>query len=533
MKEDRQRYNVWLPLALSVMLALGMVFGYTMNDKEQNPLIQRVQKDIAKSPAFGQVEELIRFVESRYVDSIDRQALVEAGIREVLSKLDPHSIYISPDELQGINDDMKGSFQGIGVEVFYLEDTINIIRTIEDGPAAKAGLQPFDKILYINNELVAGQDSLTYDMIRNRLRGELGEKLNLKVKRIGNADLVPLEVVVDNIAVSSIDAGFMATDQVGYIKISKFTSKTYKEFMEHFEKFQDEGMKDLIIDLRGNPGGYLPEATNILSQLFREKGNMLVYTEGKNDKKQEYKTTGKPFFQVEDIAVLIDENSASGSEIIAGAIQDWDRGIVIGRRSFGKGLVQEQYDLSNGGALRLTVARYYTPSGRSIQREYADLKSYYHDRQDRLNSGELFHDQDSKDEDSLMYETKNLGRSVYGGGGITPDVFIAADSLYYEDDMADILNRLSQDVYKILRKDKTIPSDQIQSYILNNLNKKYVLSDEQKDIIRREIKTDYVKLISGKAAMYEHMLKQDEAYSAALDYFNGEISLKSIYAKNE
>lgn len=532
MEEIDKKYNIWLPLALSVMMAIGMTLGYTMNEKDENPLIQKINKSIDE-PAFGQVEELIRFVESRYVDSIDRNELIEAGISEILTRLDPHSIYISPDELERINNDMNGSFKGIGIEIFYIEDTVNVMRVIPDGPADLGGMKSFDKIISIDGEIVAGVDSISYDDIREKLKGITdNQELAIKVKRLNQDELISLNIATGDIPIHSIDAAMMLDEENGYIKINKFSSHTYRDFMEKYEEFYENGMKNLIIDLRGNPGGYLPEATNILSQLFREKDRMLVYTEGKNDNVQEYESTGKPFFQLNDIAVLIDENSASGSEIIAGAIQDWDRGIIIGRRSFGKGLVQEQYALSNGGAIRLTVARYYTPSGRSIQRSYDDYDHYYDDFLDRYESGELFHKDTAEQSERKIFRTKVLNRPVYGGGGITPDVFVAADSVYYQSAFAEIMQRIPQEVYLASAKyngDK----NRIASETLNRLSEAFEISQEYRPEINHEVMAEVIKQSEGIEAAQEYRNKTDKEINLALDYFNDKITLETPMAKNE
>lgn len=524
MKEERN-IGVWLPLSLSVMLALGMILGYTLNEQEEFPFIQKVKDDVEKIATFGQVEELIRFVESRYVDSVDRNELVEAGINEILTKLDPHSIYISPEQLNRINSEMKGSFQGIGVEVYYIEDTVNIIRVLPGGAAEKAGLKPFDQIISVNDSVVAGNPELAYDDIRKMLRGDNGLDLNLEIKRIHIPEHISIDLTVGDVDINSVDAGFSIDEKTGYIRINKFSSTTYKEFMMHYEDLVEGGVEDIIIDLRNNPGGYLPEATNILSQLFGNEKRMLVYTEGRNDKRQEYKSTGKAFFPVDDIAILIDENSASGSEIIAGAIQDWDRGIIIGRRSFGKGLVQEQYRLSNGGAIRLTVARYYTPVGRSIQRTYDDYDAYYHDFHDRYESGELFQNDTIVHQDTQVFKTKILKREVHGGGGITPDVFVPADSLYYDPVFVEILSTIPRMTFEYLKKNENASERATVAAIFEQLELSHELSEEMRDALKKDISLTYTNQVKGDAEMFKQQFLQSEEFKLAMDYFDGSISL--------
>ena len=512
-----------------------MLFGYKMNNQDQSNLISFVDEE--SKGAVGPVEELIRFIETRYVDSIDRAALTDKAIEAVLSDLDPHSVYINPDQITRVNDEMEGRFRGIGVEIFYLKDTVNIINTIADGPADKAGIKPYDKLISINDSIVAGQ-GLKFADIRKMLRGDIGEQLELKLITNENQDKVA-NILIDDIPVSSVKGGVMVDDETGYIKIDRFGANTYREFMDYIQDLTEkQGMKNVIIDLRDNPGGYLPQATNILSQLFKEKGNLMVYTQGNSDKKQEYKSTGKSFFRVEKISVLIDENSASGSEIMAGAIQDWDRGVVIGRRSFGKGLVQEQYDLNNGGALRLTVARYYTPSGRSIQRTYDDKENYYSDYEERYYSGEFFSQDSISNGNSELYETMKLKRPVFGGGGITPDIFIPIDSARFEPIYGDIINAIPQFVFKALAEQKgQISKDDIVSFA-NTLYSDYVEGtktkknesyfDTYQDDIKIKITSSLIKYVEDESAVFKYELPLDEFVVKSLEYFNSSNKLTDL-----
>lgn len=492
--------NFLIPTIVSAVLVLGILIGYVLNGKEHPRLIKKV-KDGDNS--FGQVEELIRFIETRYVDSVSRDELTEAAMKEVLSKLDPHSVYISPDEVADVNNDMDSKFRGIGIELFYIDDTVNVVNVLENGPANKAGMQVRDKIIEVNDSLVAGNPKMKYPDIRKFLKGQLGDSISVKVKR-GN-EYVTLPLTIEDIPVNSVDLAFMITDEVGYIDVDKFSSTTYREFMEHFEKFHNAKMKNLIIDLRGNPGGYLPEATKILSQLFQEEKLLLVYTQGRDDEKQEYQTTGKPFFNVDKIAVLVDENSASASELLSGAIQDWDRGIVIGRRTFGKGLVQEQYDLENGGALRLTIAKYYTPSGRCIQKDYSDMDHYYDDTVNKV--------------DSTVFLTKNLNRKVYGGGGITPDVIIGKDVKWAPEEYS-VLNKVPQLVFYKISSNPTYSKTQITNQVLEQIG--------FKGEARIELKNRVESLYDRYSGAYdkEKELEKDPAIKAAFKYFKGEITLE-------
>ena len=510
------------------MLAAGMVFGYQMNEKDESPLISYIGSDSDTESPIGQVEELIRFVETRYVDSINRTQLVSEAIEAILKKLDPHSIYITPEQLKRVNQEMDGTFNGIGIESFYIDDTVNIISTIPNSPAERAGIKPFDKIISIKDSLVAG-NALNFSTIQDMIKGQLGDELpmNLLDQEGKEKQIV---VTIGDIPLKSIDVALNVSPEIGYVKINRFSSTTYKEFMDHFEKMYESGTKHMIIDLRGNPGGFLPEATNILSQLYSERGRLLVYTEGRNGNKLEYKTTGKPFFQIDKISVLIDEGSASGSEIIAGAIQEWDRGAVIGRRSFGKGLVQEQYNLGNGGAIRLTVARYYTPSGRSIQKTYSDIDRYDDDIYQRISGGELYHQDSVRSGDNTNFKTKILERDLVGGGGITPDVFVPIDSIELDYDFIQVDNKVSQFVYKALSNSssKTLDLKDIEAKFFKELDVDFPISKVMKKHLRRSIRESNIRYTQGVEAMYSDRLANDSYIMLSKKYFEGIYSLEEL-----
>lgn len=531
-----EKVKVWQPLALSIMLALGMLFGYKMNDRDQGSLIEFIDQD-TQPAAVGEIEELIRFIETRYVDSVDRDFLVEKAIKAVLGELDPHSVYISPEQLKSVNDEMEGTFRGIGVEIFYIEDTVNVISVIPDGPADRAGIKPFDKLISINDSIVAGQD-LAFSEIRKMLRGDIGEELKIKLFDRDQEEKIA-DIVINDIPVSSVKGGIMVDDKTGYIKVDRFGSKTYSEFMDYFQTLTEkDGMKNIVIDLRDNPGGYLPQATNILSQLFKEKGNLLVYTKGNNDRKFEYKSTGKTFFPIDKVSVLIDENSASGSEILAGAIQDWDRGVIVGRRSFGKGLVQEQYDLSNEGALRLTIARYYTPSGRSIQRTYEDMDSYYTDYEVRYYSGELFSEDSIARGDSNLYETMELKRPVFGGGGITPDIFVPVDSILFDPFYGDIIAEVPQYVFKKLANNSLLMDKAQMEVSAQKIFEAFIqekVTEENKEELRTldpyildKINASLIRFLKGDSEVYKYELLSDPFLKASLEYFYSEDKLTDL-----
>ncbi len=413
--------RIFMPLIIMTFLALGFVGG--LGFKHFVPSFKSTHA-AGGSDSTGSVDEILRFIQARYVDKISFEDLNEKTIRGLLSQLDPHSVYISKEELQSVNDEMNGDFEGVGIEFMLVRDTISVVSTIFGGPSEKAGVLAGDQIIYVNDTLVSGKKLDNSDIIL-KLRGRKGTKVKVGVKRPSKAGILSFTIIRDAIPFNSIDAAMAIDDKTAYVKINRFSAKTFQEFMGAADSLFLKGKKEnLILDLRQNPGGYLQEATNLLSQLIADRNKLLVYTKGRNFKKTEYETNGRSHFSLKKIAVLIDEGSASASEIVAGAIQDWDKGVIIGRRSFGKGLVQEQYDLQTGGALRLTIAKYYTPSGRCIQK---DFDHYSDEIEERYKDGELSGKLKNNPKDSTKYFTSK-GRVVYGSGGISPDIFIPIDT---------------------------------------------------------------------------------------------------------
>ena len=425
--------RIWTPFLLGLAAAGGMLVGMRMNSPAPSVQWIDANKDIpASTIGRGRVEEIIRYIEAKYVDDVDSDKMVNSAIAKLIHDLDPHSNYIPAAELKEINEQLEGSFDGIGIEYMILDDTIVVVTPLSGGPSEAAGILVGDKIIRIKDSLVAGV-GIDNVGIMKQLRGEAGTEVDVSIKRAGEKKLKKFTITRDKIPNKSVDVAYMLEDNIGLIKINRFSAQTYEEFMAGVEELSNAGMENLVIDLRHNPGGYLQEATQMLSQLFKEKGLLLVYTEGEHVSRTDYTSDGRPFFKIEQIAVLIDEGSASASEIMAGAIQDHDRGWLIGRRSFGKGLVQEQYVLKDGSALRLTVARYYTPSGRSIQKDYADKEGYDRDVFDRFETGELLSADSIPTPDSLEFYT-DLGRKVYGGGGIVPEIFVPLDTVTMHED---------------------------------------------------------------------------------------------------
>lgn len=386
------------------------------------------QRDPKKTDdKFKRALQLISYM---YVDSVNEEKLVETAIIKMLEELDPHSVYISEEDVKRTNEPLEGNFEGIGIQFQILRDTINVVNVIAGGPSETVGIYAGDKIVKINDENSTGS-KVNNAYVIEHLRGKKGTKVVLGIVRKGEKDILEFTVTRDKIPINSVEASYMITPEIGYIKITRFSATTLEEYKKAMEELQKNDLKGLIIDLRKNSGGYLKTAVDLADQ-FLGNAKMIVYTKGRTKEDYtEYKATRKGNYEKGKLVVLIDEGSASASEIVSGAIQDWDRGLIIGRRSYGKGLVQRPYALPDGSYIRLTVARYYTPSGRCIQKPYnKGKKSYYEELSSRMSRGELIHPDSIEFPDSLKYKT-DAGRTVYGGGGIMPDIFIPLDTTKY------------------------------------------------------------------------------------------------------
>jgi carboxyl-terminal processing protease len=388
--------------------------------KAQDDVMVNMQK-------FGR---LLRLVQSNYVDTTNINKLTETAIVKMLEQLDPHSMYISKDEVDKMNEPLKGNFEGIGISFNVFKDTLLVTTTIPGGPSEKVGLLAGDRIVNVNGKNIAGI-GLKTDDVYDLLKGPKGTEVNLLVLRKNESGLLNFRIIRDKIPIYSLDASYMINKETGYIKLNKFSATTVEEFKEAMVELKKENIKNLVLDLRGNGGGYLNAAYE-LSDEFLPENKMIVYTEGINSPRKEYKASGAGDFETGKLVVLIDEGSASASEIVSGAIQDWDRGILIGRRSYGKGLVQQPYWLNDGSMVRLTTAHYYTPSGRCIQKPYTDnIDDYRSDYMNRITHGEMFNADSIVVNDSLKYKTLFNKRTVYGGGGIVPDLFVPMDTSQY------------------------------------------------------------------------------------------------------
>ncbi|MCG1035186.1 S41 family peptidase [Polaribacter sargassicola] len=414
-----------LPIYFSIAVVLGVIIGISLKGNTTNVLSLT-----KKSSQEMKIKRLINFIEKDYVDEIDTDSLLDGAITQMLGKLDPHSVYIPKENLQAVTENMQGNFVGIGVQFRMINDSITVIQPIKGGPSIKAGIKAGDRILMADTDTLFGKKLYT-DKVPSYLKGKPNTKVALKIYRKSNDSTFTINVTRGKVNIKSVDLSYMINDTIGYIKLDRFARNTYKEFKSSLNTLIDKGMTDLVLDLRGNGGGFVDIANSIIDE-FLEDDKLIVFTKNNKNKIEESYATSKGDFENGGLYVLIDENSASASEIVAGALQDNDKGTIIGRRSFGKGLVQIEMDLGDGSAVRLTTARYYTPTGRSIQKPYDHNgnKNYYNDYQKRITSGELLNKDSIKVVDSLKFTTPK-GKVVYGGGGIIPDVFVAIDTTSY------------------------------------------------------------------------------------------------------
>jgi carboxyl-terminal processing protease len=410
-------------------MGIGMFLGFQMRSSLRNT-------DTKGGQDGSNLGEIMSLVQNKYVDTIATDSIQTVAVEKLLSQLDPHSVYIPPKDMREVDNDLGGSFEGVGIEFYILRDTLTVTSVISGGPSDDAGIQSGDKIIKVDDSVVSGK-KVSDEAIIKLLRGRGGSKVKLVILRNGKK-INDVTVTRGTIPLYSIDAAYLLDSSTGYIKINRFAEKTYEEFIEKLNELKERKITKLVIDLRDNPGGYLEAACQIADEIIAGK-KMLVYTRGRGNKQESYKSSRDGIFEKGKIAILIDEGSASAAEILSGAIQDHDRGIIIGRRSFGKGLVQEQFPLSNGGALRLTIARYYLPSGRCVQKDYSDgIGSYREDVMDRYKSGEMMIQDSIHHKDTTMYKTM-AGKRVYGGGGIIPDFFVPLDTNKYSRALSDVI----------------------------------------------------------------------------------------------
>jgi len=480
------RYNLIIALTYSFTLIGGMFLGYKFL-KDQGYSFTRTTH-LAENNS-DKVEEIIHIINRKYVDEINADTLNHLPIDSLLHKLDPHSAYLPPQEANGLAETLGGNFTGVGVEYYILKDTLLVTHVIKDGPAYMAGLKQGDKILKIDTLFVSGK-SLPREQMTGKIKGPKGTSVTLTILHAGSLQPLALTMKRGRVKVSTIDASYLLNPEIGYIRISKFGADTDKDFVEALKDLKSQGMKKLVLDLRDNGGGYLTSATGLANQIL-EENKLIVYTEGKHDPRTDYLATGGGEFQDGKLAVLINENSASASEILAGAVQDLNRGIIIGRRSFGKGLVQEQFPFGDGSALNLTIARYYTPSGRSIQKSYKNgYTAYQNEIGDRYADGELTHKR------RLLKDT--VKKRVFEKGGIQPDIYVKIDTVGFNKLYVNLgVKKVLPDfVYDVLANRYT------PSFIEQNMNIFNVNDTDFKDLIKyiqgRNIPIDMRQMMEAK-----------------------------------
>lgn len=497
------RFNIFILLTYSVTLVGGMYLGYKFLE-DQGFELKPASRYAANSNQ--KVEDIIHIINKNYVDEVNADSLQHLPIDSLLHQLDPHSIYLPPTKAFELAESLEGNFEGIGVEYYILNDTLLVTNVIKDGPAFSAGIKQGDKILKVDSVYVSGR-SLPRSEMMGKIKGKKGTAVQLLLLRPGTQAPTTLSIKRGRVDVSSIDAAYMLNTETAYIRISKFGASTDKDFVESVKGLKAKGMKKLVLDLRDNGGGYVTAATGLANQFLAEN-KLIVYTEGKHEPRTDYFTTGGGEFEQGKLAVLINENSASASEIFAGAIQDLDRGIIIGRRSFGKGLVQEQFAFDDGSALNLTIARYYTPLGRSIQKSYKKgYAAYQRELEDRMIDGELT-SPTAKANDSLskniVYTTTN-GKKVFGGGGIQPDIYVKLDTAGYNKFYVTLANKkvLIDFVFDVLAERYT------PAYLSQNINTFTVNDADYKDLLKyiqsKNVLIDYKQLISARPLIYNDL----------------------------
>ena len=539
----KKKLNIYLPLLIAVCVVVGILLGNSLS-KVQAPGISGFMA--SKSNKLSAIVDL---VSTSYVDSVSTSELVEDAIPELLKNLDPHSTYIPASDMQEVVEEMQGNFGGIGVQFSVHNDTVQVVDVISGGPSSKLGILPGDRIVTVNDSLIAGV-KVQNQTVLNLLRGEKGTKVNVGIKRKGISDLIDYEITRGDIPIYSVDVSYMINESTGYVKVSRFAEQTYNEFMKAMAKLNKANAEKVIVDLRGNPGGYLMAVIKMVNEFLHE-GELIVYTEGNSQPRKTYTASNKGTCQDKQVIVLIDEYSASASEIFAGAIQDNDRGIVIGRRSFGKGLVQEQIPFNDGSALRLTVARYYTPSGRSIQKPYDNGNDqYFMDIMTRVNRGEFQAADSIEFADSLKYQTRT-GRTVYGGGGIMPDYFVPADTTGYSEYYSKVVQKalvyhfafdFSDKNRKELNKLKTasefedfLDTRNIIDDFVAYANSKGVKKDNQGlklsgKIIETQIKAYIARNIIGEEGFYPIILQIDNTLKQAIEISGSNKSIAQLLA---
>lgn len=527
-------------LAAAVICAAA-TFGISAQYSRSNSASRQQQKLLM-------VENIVN---NLYVDNVDEEKIVENAVRGILENLDPHSSYSTKEETTSSQETMQGSFSGIGIQFNMQKDTLYVVQTIAGGPSEKVGILPGDRFIAVDDSIIAGRKLKNTDIMK-RLRGPKGTKVNIKVKRGSNAELLEFRITRDDIPLNSIDAVYMADGKTGYIRLSRFAATSYKEFKDAITKLKKQGMQQLILDLTDNGGGYMQIAAQIANEMLN-RGNLIVYTQGRKSPRQNLNADGSGTFRTQKVVVMINQFSASASEILSGAIQDWDRGVVVGRRSFGKGLVQREFLLPDSSSFRLTIARYYTPSRRNIQKPYVkgDREDYDKDIIDRYNHGELQSADSIHFADSLKHTTLRLHRTVYGGGGIMPDVFVPLDTTQYTDyhrrlvakgiipqfalryvdkNRAD-LKAQYPDAQKFI-KEFTVTDEMLNNLVDTGKAEKVDFDKSQfaksKEMLRTFVKAAIANDLFSTGAYFQIVNEQNDIYKEALSIINDDARYRKI-----
>lgn len=523
--KNYKKINVWVPLLVALFFVAGMLVG-SLLIKTHGP-----------TRANQKFATILNLIENEYVDHVNLDSLIEATLPEMLNKLDPHSVYFSKDVLASVNDELEGSFSGVGIQFTINNDTVVVLEVISGGPSEKVGLMPGDRIVEVDGENIAGVGIATDDVLK-RLKGENDTRVNLGIKRNNSKKLLKFDVTRGPVTVSSLDASYLLNDTTGYVRVKRFGRTTYDEFLESLIMLDSQGAKQYVVDLRGNQGGYVEMAV-LMANEFLEPGSVIVAQKGRDGKNDKvYLADGTGSFQNANLIVLLDEFSASSSEIFAGAVQDNDRGMLIGRRSFGKGLIQRQAELPDSSAIRLTIARYYTPSGRCIQKDYTDAIGYQNDIIDRYNHGEAFNADSVKVRTEDSYTTKH-GRIVYGGGGIMPDIFVPVDTTAITNYYINVLNSgllqrfafdycdmnrevlsESPDILQALPPDDVLLRSFVTFASQNGIPARWYYINISRDLIVNQLKALIARDAIGTHAYYEIINRSDKTVQRALDELN-------------
>lgn len=527
-------------LAAAVICAAA-TFGISAQYSRSNSASRQQQKLLM-------VENIVN---NLYVDNVDEEKIVENAVRGILENLDPHSSYSTKEETTSSQETMQGSFSGIGIQFNMQKDTLYVVQTIAGGPSEKVGILPGDRFIAVDDFIIAGRKLKNTDIMK-RLRGPKGTKVNIKVKRGSNAELLEFRITRDDIPLNSIDAVYMADGKTGYIRLSRFAATSYKEFKDAITKLKKQGMQQLILDLTDNGGGYMQIAAQIANEMLN-RGNLIVYTQGRKSPRQNLNADGSGTFRTQKVVVMINQFSASASEILSGAVQDWDRGVVVGRRSFGKGLVQREFLLPDSSSFRLTIARYYTPSGRNIQKPYVkgDREDYDKDIIDRYNHGELQSADSIHFADSLKHTTLRLHRTVYGGGGIMPDVFVPLDTTQYTDYHRRLVAKGIIPQFALRYVDKNRADLKAQYPDAQKFIKEFTVTDEMlnnlvdagkaekvdfdksqfaksKEMLRTFVKAAIANDLFSTGAYFQIVNEQNDIYKEALSIINDDARYRKI-----